>query len=77
MDSAPILQVRTVGQWTFDEGFGVPAVNEFRGIVGTLTDANTTNGNANPTWVTGHAGTSATALQFDGKGASLGRIRWS
>jgi hypothetical protein len=71
LDSAPILQVRPVGQWTFDEGFGVPALNEFRGIVGTLSDANTTNGNASPTWVTGHAGTSATALQFDGKGASL------
>jgi hypothetical protein len=71
LDSAPILQVRPVGQWTFDEGFGVPAVNEFRGIIGTLSDANTTNGNASPTWITGHAGTSATALQFDGKGASL------
>ncbi|MDK9703948.1 MAG: tandem-95 repeat protein [Sulfuritalea sp.] len=71
LDSAPILQVRPVGQWTFDEGFGVPALNEFRGIVGTLSDANTTNGNASPTWVAGHAGTSATALQFDGKGASL------
>jgi Ca2+-binding RTX toxin-like protein len=71
LDSAPILQVRPVGQWTFDEGFGVPAVNEFRGIIGTLSDANTTNGNASPTWIAGHAGTSGTALQFDGKGASL------
>ena len=71
LDSAPILQVRPVGQWTFDEGFGVPAVNEYRNIIGTLSDANTTNGNASPAWVTGHSGTSATALQFDGKGASL------
>ena len=71
LDSAPILSVRPVGQWTFDEGFGVPALNEFRGIVGTLSDANTMNGNASPSWVAGHAGTSATALQFDGKGASL------
>ncbi|MGC1174446.1 tandem-95 repeat protein [Polaromonas sp.] len=71
LDSAPILTVRPVGQWTFDEGFGVPAVNELRDIKGTLSDANTTNGNALPTWVTGHAGTAGTALQFDGKGASL------
>ncbi|WP_077592468.1 tandem-95 repeat protein [Polaromonas sp. A23] len=71
LDSAPILQVRPVGQWTFDEGFGVPALNEYRNIIGTLADANTTNGNATPTWITGHATTSNTALQFDGKGASL------
>ncbi|MES2245444.1 MAG: tandem-95 repeat protein [Pseudomonadota bacterium] len=71
LDSAPILQVRPVGQWTFDEGFGVPALNEYRNIIGTLSDANTTNGNATPTWITGHAGTSGTAIQFDGKGASL------
>jgi VCBS repeat-containing protein len=71
LDSAPILTVRPVGQWTFDEGFGVPAVNELRDIKGTLSDANTTNGSALPTWVTGHAGTAGTALQFDGKGASL------
>nr|WP_240523340.1 tandem-95 repeat protein [Polaromonas sp. AER18D-145] len=71
LDSAPILSVRPVGQWTFDEAFGVPAVNELRNIKGTLSDANTTNGSALPTWVTGHAGTSGTALQFDGKGSSL------
>ncbi|HQR97849.1 tandem-95 repeat protein [Polaromonas sp.] len=71
LDSAPILSVRPVGQWTFDEAFGVPAVNELRNIKGTLSDANTTNGSDLPTWVTGHAGTSGTALQFDGKGASL------
>ncbi|MDP1955177.1 MAG: tandem-95 repeat protein [Polaromonas sp.] len=71
LDSAPILQVRPVGQWTFDEGFGIPAINEYRNIIGTLSDANTTNGNASPTWITGHAGTSGTAIQFDGKGATL------
>jgi hypothetical protein len=71
LDSAPILSVRPVGQWTFDEGFGVPAVNQIRNIVGTLADANTTNGNELPDWVAGHAQTSGTALQFDGKGASL------
>jgi VCBS repeat-containing protein len=71
LNSAPILQVRAIGQWTFDEAFGIPATNESRNIVGTLSDANTTNGNATPTWVTGHAGTSGTALQFDGKGSSL------
>jgi hypothetical protein len=49
----------------------VPAVNELRNIVGTLSDANTSNGNALPTWTTGHAGTAGTALQFDGKGSSL------
>ncbi|MDP2034757.1 MAG: tandem-95 repeat protein [Polaromonas sp.] len=71
LDSAPILFVRPIGQWTFDEAFGVPALNELRNIVGTLSDANTGNGNALPTWTTGHAGTSGTALQFDGKGSSL------
>ncbi|WP_229676226.1 beta strand repeat-containing protein [Polaromonas eurypsychrophila] len=71
IDSAPILLVRPVGQWTFDEGFGIPALNEYRNIVGTLSDTNTTNGNATPSWITGHAGTSGTALQFDGKGSSL------
>ncbi|MDP3356952.1 MAG: type I secretion C-terminal target domain-containing protein, partial [Polaromonas sp.] len=71
LDSAPILQVRPVGQWTFDEGFGIPAINEYRNIIGTLSDANTTNGNASPTWISGHAGTSGTAIQFDGKGATL------
>ncbi|MDI1341020.1 VCBS domain-containing protein [Polaromonas sp.] len=71
LDSAPILSVRPVGQWTFDEAFGVPAVNELRNIKGTLSDANTANGAALPTWVAGHAGTAGTALQFDGKGASL------
>ena len=71
LDSAPILQVRPVGQWTFDEGFGVPALNEYRGIIGTLSDANTANGNATPGWVTGHSTTAGTALQFDGSGASL------
>ncbi|MEO8023668.1 type I secretion C-terminal target domain-containing protein [Polaromonas sp.] len=71
LDSAPILLVRPVGQWTFDEAFGVPAVNELRGIKGTLSDANTANGSNLPAWVAGHAGTSGTALQFDGQGASL------
>ena len=71
LDSAPILSVRPVGQWTFDEAFGVPAVNQLRNIVGTLSDANLTNGNELPAWVAGHAATSGTALQFDGKGASL------
>ncbi|WP_372828495.1 beta strand repeat-containing protein [Polaromonas sp.] len=71
LDSAPILKVRPVGQWTFDEGFGIPALNEYRNILGTLADANTTNGIAPPTWIAGHASTSGTALQFDGKGSAL------
>jgi hypothetical protein len=70
-NSAPVLSVRAVGQWTFDEGFGVPALNEYRDILGTLSDANTTNGSALPQWVAGRVGTAQTALQFDGKGASL------
>ncbi|WP_341915092.1 tandem-95 repeat protein [Polaromonas sp. YR568] len=70
-DSAPILVVKGVGQWTFDEGFGVPVANKFQGILGTLADVNTDNGSALPTWITGHSGTAATALQFDGKGATL------
>ncbi|HEY8119531.1 MAG TPA: type I secretion C-terminal target domain-containing protein, partial [Methylophilaceae bacterium] len=71
LDSAPILSVRPVDQWTFDEGTGTTALNEYRNIIGTLADANTTNGLNLPAWATGHAGTSLTALQFDGKGASL------
>jgi Ca2+-binding RTX toxin-like protein len=54
-----------------DEGVGPTATNEYRSIIGTLSDVNTSNGLGVPQWVAGHSSTSKTAVQFDGKGAAL------
>ncbi len=64
----PTVSVNAIGRWVFNEGSGTSTTDAYNSNTGTLTNLNTANGGTAPTWVTGHNGSSGTALSFDGKG---------
>jgi len=66
----PTLSVRGIGRWTFDEGGGTTTRDVYNARSGTLDDTVAAPTLA-PVWVSGHVGTSGTALDFDGTGSRV------
>jgi large repetitive protein len=65
--AAPVVTVRPVGYWTFDEGSGTGTTNAWAGQSGGLSTTGAA-GTPPPSWVAGHVPTAGTALDFDGTG---------